>query len=184
MPNCTGFGDYTESGQVIPVSYKGQKGSYIHSMYLDVLAPVAAGREIWGFPKKIGKPALDVYKNILSGTLDFGRVRIATGTMGFKYQTLDFDSCHKALTAPNFLLKIIPDVDGSPKICELVRCQLEVKIKGAWTGPCSLQLFSHALAPVSDLPIKKILSGSHILTDVVLPYGEVVYDYLKNRGKK
>ena len=26
MPNSTGFGDYTESGQVIPVSYQGQAG--------------------------------------------------------------------------------------------------------------------------------------------------------------
>jgi len=26
MPDSTGFGDYTESGQVIPVSYNGEKG--------------------------------------------------------------------------------------------------------------------------------------------------------------
>jgi len=28
MPDSTGFGDYTESGQVIPVSFKGRKGGY------------------------------------------------------------------------------------------------------------------------------------------------------------
>ncbi len=28
MPNSTGFGDYTESGQVIPVSFQGRKGGY------------------------------------------------------------------------------------------------------------------------------------------------------------
>ena len=26
MPDSTGFGDYTESGQVIPVSFEGQRG--------------------------------------------------------------------------------------------------------------------------------------------------------------
>ena len=31
MPDSTGFGDYTESGQVIPVSLNGRKGSYVHS---------------------------------------------------------------------------------------------------------------------------------------------------------
>ena len=30
MPDSTGFGDYTESGQVIPVSLRGRKGSYTH----------------------------------------------------------------------------------------------------------------------------------------------------------
>src|SRR5690242_16609940 len=28
MPDSTGFGDYTESGQVIPVSFRGRKGGY------------------------------------------------------------------------------------------------------------------------------------------------------------
>jgi len=34
MPDSTGFGDYTETGQVIPVSFKGRKGGYTHCMFL------------------------------------------------------------------------------------------------------------------------------------------------------
>ena len=30
MPDSNGFGDYTESGQVIPVSFRGRKGAYTH----------------------------------------------------------------------------------------------------------------------------------------------------------
>ena len=52
MPDSTGFGDYTETGQVIPVRFNGEDGVYIHSMYLDDDAPIAGGRELWGFPKK------------------------------------------------------------------------------------------------------------------------------------
>ncbi|WP_269460257.1 acetoacetate decarboxylase family protein [Polynucleobacter necessarius] len=29
MPDSTGFGDYTESGQVIPVQFNGESGSYV-----------------------------------------------------------------------------------------------------------------------------------------------------------
>jgi acetoacetate decarboxylase len=54
MADSSGFGDYTESGQIIPVTYKGKPGSYSHAMYLDDEAPIAAGREIWGFPKSLG----------------------------------------------------------------------------------------------------------------------------------
>src|SRR5467141_3663196 len=34
MPDSTGFGDYTESGQVILVTYKGQVGNYTHARYV------------------------------------------------------------------------------------------------------------------------------------------------------
>jgi acetoacetate decarboxylase len=53
MPNSTGFGDYTESGQVIPVRFGKEEGIFVHSMYLDDESPIAGGREIWGFPEKV-----------------------------------------------------------------------------------------------------------------------------------
>src|SRR5215470_5253308 len=46
MPDSTGFGDYTESGQVIPVRFNGQAGGYVHAMFLDDDPPIAAGREL------------------------------------------------------------------------------------------------------------------------------------------
>ncbi len=84
MPDSTGFGDYCESGQVIPVSFQGEVGGYQHAMYLNDHAPIAGGRELWGFPKKLGCPELRVHKDTLVGTLDFNGIRIATGTMGYK----------------------------------------------------------------------------------------------------
>src|ERR1700719_5414607 len=58
MPDSTGFGDYTESGQVIPVSFEGRKSGYSHYMFLDDHPPIAGGRELWGFPKKLASPSL------------------------------------------------------------------------------------------------------------------------------
>jgi hypothetical protein len=43
MPDSAGFGDYTESGQVIPVTFRGRRGAYVHAMYLDDHAPTAGG---------------------------------------------------------------------------------------------------------------------------------------------
>jgi len=179
MPDSTGFGAYFESGQVIPVSFKGQKGGYVHAMYLNDGSPIAGGREIWGFPKKLAEPCLRVEKDTLVGTLDVGSVRVATGTMGYKYKNLDHDVVLKALQAPSFLLKIIPDVDCTPRICELVRYYLtDLTVKGAWEGPAGLELADHALAPVAELPVREVVSAVHILTDLTLGLGEVVHDYL------
>jgi acetoacetate decarboxylase len=179
MPDSTGFGHYCESGQVIPVSFEGEAASYVHSMYLDDHPPIAGGRELWGFPKKLGNPKLQVDKDTLVGTLDYGTVRVATGTMGFKHKALDPDPVIKSLGGPNYLLKIIPHVDGTPRICELVRYSMtDITLKGAWSGPGALTLVDHALAPVFDLPVLEVLSAVHIIADLTLPLGHVAHDYL------
>jgi acetoacetate decarboxylase len=179
MPDSTGFGDYTESGQVIPVSFRGERGSYVHSMYLDCDPPIAAGRELWGFPKKLASPSLKVDKDTLVGILRFGQVPVAVATMGYKYRALDNEKIRQSLEAPNYLLKIIPHVDGTPRICEIVRYQCtEVFVHGAWEGPAALELFHHALAPVANLPVLEVLAATHIVTDLTLALGTVVFDYL------
>jgi acetoacetate decarboxylase len=180
MPDSTGFGDYTETGQVIPVSFRGRKGGYSHCMFVDDEAPIAGGRELWGFPKKLAAPTLHAETDSLVGTLDYGPVRIVTGSMGYKHKAADLDAVAASLAAPNFLLKIIPHVDGTPRICELVEYYLEdITVKGAWTGPAALDLHPHALAPVAELPVLEVVSGLHILTDLTLGVGKVAFDYLR-----
>ena len=179
MPNSTGFGDYTESGQVIPVSFEGRHGGYTHCMFLDDHPPIAGGRELWGFPKKLAKPQLRAEIDTLVGTLDYGPVRIATGTMGYKHRAADLAAIKAGMVTPTWLLKIIPHVDGTPRICELVEYYLEdVQLQGAWTGPAALSLASHALAPVAELPVLEVISATHIVADLTLGLGKVVHDYL------
>ncbi len=180
MPDSTGFGDYTETGQVIPVSFRGRKGGYSHCMFLNDEAPIAGGRELWGFPKKLSAPTLHAETDSLVGTLDYGPVRVVTGSMGYKHEAADLGAVAASLAAPNFLLKIIPHVDGTPRICELVEYYLEdITVKGAWTGPAALDLHPHALAPVAELPVLEVVSGLHILTDLTLGLGKVAFDYLR-----
>ena len=180
MPDSTGFGDYTESGQVIPVSFDGRRGSYTHCMFLDDESAIAGGRELWGFPKKLASPSLKIEKDTLVGTLDYGPVRVATGTMGYKHRTLDASQIKASMRAPNFLIKVIPHVDGTARICELVEYRLEdIEVRGAWAGPGSLQLNPHALAPVADLPVLEVVSAVHFVADLTLGLGKVVHDYLQ-----
>ncbi|KTD74752.1 acetoacetate decarboxylase [Legionella waltersii] len=182
MPDSTGFGDYTESGQVIPVRYKGEEGGFTISMFLDCHAPIAGGREIWGFPKKLAKPKLFVEEDTLIGFLDYGSIRIATATMGYKHHPLPTDKVLNSMKQPVFLLKNIPDVDGKPLVNQLTKTYLtDITVKGAWTGPASIELHAHALAPIAKLRVKKIVSASHFITDLTLPYGEVVADYMAKK---
>ncbi len=184
MPDSNGFGDYTESGQVIPVSFRGRKGGYTHCMFLNDEGPIAGGRELWGFPKTLAQPTLRIETDTIVGTLDYGPVRVAIGTMGYKHREADLPEVRRSLEAPNFLLKIIPHVDGRPRICELVAYSLEdIYLRGAWTGPGSLSLWSHALAPLAELPVLEVVSATHIVADLTLGLGTVVHDYLADQPR-
>src|SRR3974377_2370636 len=179
MPDSTGFGDYTETGQVIPVRFRGEDGAYVHSMYLDDEGPIAGGRELWGFPKKLARPKIEVESDVLVGTLHYGSVLCVSATMGYKHPPLEHHTVLKSMKVPNFILKIIPHVDGSARVCELVRYHLEnITLTEAWSGPAALGLFPHALADVAKLPVREVVSALHFKADLTLGLGTVAFDYL------
>ena len=179
MDGSTGFGRYSGAAQHIPVRFEAEAGAYTHNMFLDVHAPISGGRELWGFPQKLANPGLTVAHDALLGTLDYGPERVATATMGYKHIPIADEVAMEMLREPGFLLKIIPHVDGTPRVCELVRyVRGDIVLKGAWTGPVALELHSHALAPLSALPVLEVISGVHIIADFTLALGEVVHDYL------
>src|ERR1700738_1989115 len=106
MPDSTGFGDYTETGQVIPVRFRrsdgvGQEGGYVHAMYLDDNSPIAGGREIWGFPKKLATPKISHENETLVCTLHYGSGLRVSGAAGYKHHDIDGRALLKSLAKPN-----------------------------------------------------------------------------------
>ncbi len=197
MPDSSGFGSYTESGIVIPATFNREAVNFTSQMYLDIEAPISGGREIWGFPKKLAQPTLDVCEDTLTGTLCYAGERVAMGTMRYKQEQITYDlkgemvctSCLETLTKKmgktQVNLKFIPDVDGSPAIAQLVAYNLsDIEVKGAWSGPARLHLVPHVNAPVADLPVKKVIGGMHFVADLTLPYGCVLHDYLETSQKE
>jgi acetoacetate decarboxylase len=181
MPDSSGFGDYTESGIVIPCTWQGTPCNFTAQMYLDDDPPIAAGREIWGFPKKYAHPKLEVASDTLTGTLTYAGQLVAMGTMGYKHEIFARDSNKTvaALSKMQVNLKLIPDVDGKPAIAQLVAYNLaDITVKGSWSGPARLHLVPHVNAPVADLPVRRIVGARHFVADLTLPYGRVLHDYL------
>ncbi len=99
--------------------------------------------------------------------------------MGYKHRTQisrDQGSC----SAPSFLLKIIPHVDGTPRICELVEYYLE-DVTSRAPGParrrCRWTRTRWRRSP--SCRCCEVVSAVHILADLTLGLGNVVHDYLK-----
>ncbi|MFE6748231.1 acetoacetate decarboxylase [Kitasatospora purpeofusca] len=179
MPNVSGLGDYTEAGQLIPVEYDGEEGEFNLAMYVDSVPAISSGRELSAYPKKFGAPRLYVDSDTLVGTLDYGTLRVATATMGYKHHPMDLGAARAEVCAPAFMVKTVSHYDGTPRICELVRTRItDVTVRSAFTGPAALELFAHALAPLADLPVLEVVRASHIVTDLTLNPVEPVFDYL------
>jgi acetoacetate decarboxylase len=181
MPDSSGFGSYTETGIVIPCRLGTDEVNFVAQMYLDDDPPIAAGREIWGFPKKYAHPTLEIVKDTLTGTLSYAGQLVAMGTMGYKHESMagNGDLTRAALSKTQINLKLIPGVDGRLEICQLVAINLtDITVKGSWQGPGRLHLVPHVNAPVADLPVRRVIGAHHFVADLTLPYGKVAYDYM------
>ncbi len=68
------------------------------------------------------------------------------------------------------MVKLVPDVftQGLRARTSCAPRSPTIEVKERWTGPARLQLFEHALAPMADLPVREIISASHIVTDLTL----------------
>ena len=71
-------------------------------------------------------------------------VPCVSAPMGYKHRAR---SGAAVARAAEFLIKIIPHVGPTPRICELARSYCEdVTVKGAWTSPTAIELFERAMS--------------------------------------
>lgn len=181
LPDGEGFGAYSAAAQVIPCRFKGTPCNFISQMYVNNTSPLAGGREIWGYPMKHGTARLATASDTLTGSLEYAGVTTAIGTMTYKHEAMAEvqDREQRLLGKTQVTLKIIPGVDGRPEIAQLIGINFtEVQVVGAWTGQARLELHPSVNCTVSDLPVNRVTSGLHMVTNMTLPYGQLLHDYL------
>jgi acetoacetate decarboxylase len=175
-----GIGDYFEFAQSISCFLGDEEVSFRPLMVAENVTAIIMGREVLGLPKKYGHPRVGQDGSSYVGTLEYDGTLVARASMAYKYKELETAQAQKALIRPSVVLKIIPDVDGKARVAELVRFEYsDVTVKGAWTGPGSLDLFHHEAVPVAALPIRQVVSVVHTYSDSLLQAGKAVHNYLK-----
>ncbi|WP_310475574.1 acetoacetate decarboxylase, partial [Sandarakinorhabdus sp.] len=171
LPDGEGFGAYSAAVQTIPCTLNGEKCNFLVQMYVDNCPPLAGGREIWGYPMKYGQPKLETASDTLTGVLTYAGQTVASGTMVYKHSSPDdLAEIAAMLKRTQVTLKLIPDIDGTPAIAQLVGINFDqVVVKGAWTGRARLELVHAVNCPMADLPVLEQMGGLHIVTDMTLP---------------
>jgi acetoacetate decarboxylase len=117
------IGPYFEVVVVLSCKYKDKPGSYLANLYVDSDAAFAAGREIWGYPKKMAEIKLSSIKeNIITGSLTRKEITIFDTEVELDTNVVevDFEKLNE-MKAPVYTLKIIPDVtdNDNPLIRQL-----------------------------------------------------------------
>jgi acetoacetate decarboxylase len=158
------LGPYEEVVQYLKVSFKSQSFKYGAFLYVTTDSAMAAGREMGGYPKKIGRieflpgPASAAVLERPAG------LRICTGTMRPE-QRLKVEN---PLPLDYLTLRLIPSpqLDAPPPVAELLETHWTVDCSEMWTGPGSCQLTGASAldplhwAPVVKPPVCMLIRGS------------------------
>lgn len=175
MPFTT-FGSYDEAYQLLDVTWNGEPCIFPVRIFLNQDSAMAAGRELWGNPKKLGHVDWVNESEIKAGLIERPKgVRICTVVMRPE-RPVEIDQFDMKPLG----LRIVPNPElGDPSLAELIMNVCRVTTHQAWTGSGSVHFSDHsAIDPWHDLPVHEITSAIYTVTDMdVVPEARVVKRY-------
>ncbi len=170
----TTFGPYHEVILRLYAQHEGKPLTYVQQIFVDTEPPMLAGREIWGFPKKLATIGLARDRDMIVGTLERpAGVRLASMIVRPEQPIFNLPS-----SGPTTGLRIIPAAEVGatrPACAELVAADTQHTIREAWEGTGSISFPDHsALDPVGRFPVKRILESTYMEYDIMLPAGRII----------
>jgi acetoacetate decarboxylase len=187
------FGPYYEAYVMIRADFEGQTYLYQPFIFTDNEIPLVAGREIWGYAKKLA--VMERHSGGGPDGVPFGEQLIFTveRPRGQRIMTMSI-TCERTFDpneledVPVLSTRLIPNAepDSPPSVAQLVRLDVEAPIHTSangtpmlFTGRASVSMDAtsevdpwHLLAP------KRIVQGWFGVFDFDLNHGRVVHDYL------
>jgi Acetoacetate decarboxylase len=171
------LGPYNEFAVDVKVLLDGQEKYFTAYNYVNSDVGLAAGREIWGVPKKFAVLDITKYYDLVMGYLE--------RPPGYRLVTAIIRPEEPAQLQPlavtRLALKIIPPAgDGTKPLVQLVdRYRHRLNPKSVWTGPCTLTFNNRSdIDPLYRLEPRRIIRCVYGTFDYVLDFGRVVRDYV------
>ena len=189
------FGPYHEAYVMIRASLGGETYLYQPFIFTDNEIPLVAGRELWGYAKKLAVMG----RTYGGGGLPFGEQMLFTveRPRGQRIMTVSI-ACERLVDPadledlPVLSTRLIPhaEPDHLPSVAELVRLDVEAHIHASadgtpklWSGRASVTMDAISQAdPWYLLAPTRILDGYFGIFDFDLHHGRVVLDYLAEDG--
>jgi acetoacetate decarboxylase len=169
------LGPYLEVIQTIKCKYGEEELFYIPHLYLNREAPILAGRELFGFPKKAAHIEIFQEEDLIAGHLERPRgFRLASGVARLE-KPLGSQSQENSLGVLTLRVIPAPEPDKDLSLVELLRVNFVQTHTDSWAGvgSCSFTGAS-VLDPVHALPITKMRSTVYTVFDGILSHAQVL----------
>ena len=161
----------------VQAKFKDYVGTYEPYLYVTTEVPLAAGREIWGFCKKLADINVHLEKEAAWG--EVGRL----GTKIMRIQTtIDVPASNDDLPWGNgvFSIKNIPAAEeGEPALRQLVWTEGKVNnLPGRFFKGRGSVAHEHSdIDPLDILKPERIVAGYYGIIEMYLPLGKIVHRY-------
>jgi len=171
------LGPYLEAILSVGCLWQGEPRGYVAHIVLDTDAPTGAGREIWGFPKKLAHITFENEGDLIMGTMERPKGnRICTGVIRIERPLEEMAPA----AGPGLSLRVIPSPEEGqgPSLMELIETPSTSTVKDAWTGTGYAEFNSPSeIDPWHRFTIKRLLRSVYVRGDMVLPFGRIIKRY-------
>jgi acetoacetate decarboxylase len=153
-------------------------GGHVLYEYVTTDDSMAGGREVWGYPKKLGQVSYDeaVDGSITASVSRLGHTLIK---VGFRPGEISFD---KPNLHPRLQVKRIPRADGEGfDVDQIILNELtEAKVMSQIRGSGSVILGGRTqMDPLMELGVTRVIGAEHVVAEFKLGYGRIFHDKLQ-----
>jgi acetoacetate decarboxylase len=163
----------------VPASLGGRAGVFCVLTYVDEDVPVAGGREIYGWPKKLARFRMQETEEAVAVDVERGGAAIMRASMTFDAAAVAEDAVRHRVW---FNVKIVPSVarGAAPEVMQLTVCDFAGLRTGALrAGSLRVELGCTVADPLAELlPRLQPVSAAYGLVDFEIGHGAVLHDYL------
>jgi len=170
VPNGGSLGTYAEGGVTVPIMYQGRPGGHILYEIVTNDDAMAVGREVWGYPKKMGE---------VEWLADDTTVKAKLSRRGVPLLEVDFKasdtSFEKPDLHPRFQTRIIPSPESATAQTQIIENTLgQSRLIRQNFGTAVLQLGGNDADPFHELAITEIVGAELTVADFVLGFGKII----------
>ncbi len=154
---------FMDGGIVVPVTYDGREGANYLFEYEDNDAAIAAGRDLWGYPKKHGELSLTRDGDMVNGSIIRRGAEILKITCDLS-RPVDLPP---VTTAPHFNTHVQPGPDGKVLSRRIIERDTspDFQLKTSETGSATVALNGLPTDPLHELRPHEILGGIYTVGD-------------------
>ncbi|MHA2006823.1 MAG: acetoacetate decarboxylase family protein [Promethearchaeota archaeon] len=177
----TSIGPYNEALVLLSCTYNNKPGLYVFSIYVDDDVAFAAGREIWGIPKKIGQITLSqIKKSNIKGTVTRKGNMIFDVSANITENEPGLSPRDMFNSLPFYNIKLIPDIANNTKPALRQLTETYIKIKKIYRQNSILPTYLKSQISQYDISHEvlkdsiKDLGGFYAEYDFILPNGRIL----------